>query len=164
MLLLAGRLAFVLLLLTVLLAGSPAASGELRRRDGMARWTWTWGCLLLWIHVGLAFHFVHDWSHVAAYRATAEQTEAVVGWYWGGGVYVNYFTLLLWTGDVVVWWRAPRPMSAALVRWRWGAWIYLLIMAFQAGVVFAPAPARWIALGVWGLFGWAVVRQANHHS
>jgi len=40
---------------------------------------WTAGCLLLFVHVACAFHFVHHWSHREAYEATAQQTAALTG-------------------------------------------------------------------------------------
>jgi hypothetical protein len=34
---------------------------------GVARWLWTAGCGLLFLHVACAFHFSHGWSHSAAW-------------------------------------------------------------------------------------------------
>jgi len=110
---------------------------------------WTLGCMILWLHTGFAFGYAHDWSHEAAWTATAEQTARVTGWYWGGGLYVNYGTLLLWTADVVGWWRTDAPkLYEATFRHRCFR-LYLLFMTFQASVVFASPAARWIAMTLW---------------
>src|SRR5262249_37153849 len=54
-----------------------------RQRMEISRWLWTAGCALLWVHVGLAFHFYHHWSHRAALLQTARDTAAVTGLAWG---------------------------------------------------------------------------------
>jgi hypothetical protein len=113
---------------------------------GDARWLWTLGCVLLWIHVGCAFHFQHHWSHAAAYVHTAEQTAAKAGIDWGGGVYFNYVLMLVWASDAAWWWIAPesfRQRPAAVNRLIVG---FILFMAFNATVVFGSGPPRWVAL------------------
>jgi len=44
-----------------------------------ARWAWTAGCGFFVVHVVCAFAFFHVWSHDAAYRETARQTEGMTG-------------------------------------------------------------------------------------
>src|SRR5687768_15263236 len=63
---------------------------QARRLHYVSRWLWTIACLALLAHVTCAFAFYHQWSHAAAYRHTAEQTAAMTGMNWGGGLYFNY--------------------------------------------------------------------------
>jgi hypothetical protein len=115
-------------------------------RDGAARWLWTLGCVLLWIHVGCAFQFQHHWSHAVAYAHTAEQTAAMTGINWGGGLYFNYLLMLVWAGDALWWWLAPESYHrrpAAVRRFVTG---FAIFMAFNATVVFGSGMPRWIAL------------------
>jgi hypothetical protein len=112
-----------------------------------ARWLWTLGCGLYLLHVACAFHFFHGWSHAAAFEHTADQTAAVVGWYWGGGLWVNYAFTALWVGDVLVWWTRP---ASAHPRSIWAYWLVQSVFAFlvvNATVVFGPPFWRWVALG-----------------
>jgi hypothetical protein len=90
-----------------------------------ARWIWTLGCGLFVAHVACAFHFYHDWSHAAAWRDTAEQTQRIIGVAFGNGIYFNYTFLTLWVADVV-WLSLPRAsqspgMPSALPRQTFGS-------------------------------------------
>lgn len=120
-----------------------------RARPGMfreARLTWTAGCILLWLHLAAAFHFHHHWSHQAAYDATARDTDATIGWAFGGGVYFNYVFAVLWTMDTAWWWSTSPLGYFGRPRWV-GVLVhgFLLFMVFNATVIFAEAPLRWIA-------------------
>jgi hypothetical protein len=81
------------------LAGSSAARDPRWPRVG--RWVWTIGCGLFLVHVACAFHFYHHWSHAAAWRRAAEQTELLIGVAFGNGIYFSYVFLVLWILDVV---------------------------------------------------------------
>ncbi|HEX2457325.1 MAG TPA: hypothetical protein VHI99_26740, partial [Vicinamibacterales bacterium] len=76
--------------------------------------------------------------------ATAEQTAAVYGIRWGGGVYVNYVFLAVWLAEAA-WWRTnaagylSRPMLVTSV-----LRTFYLIVLVNAAVVFA-APSRRVA-------------------
>lgn len=112
-----------------------------------ARWAWTLGCGCLLAHVVCAFQFYHAWSHWAAYHATAAQTGAVVGWAWGGGVYVNYAFTLLWTLDVSAWWARGLASYARRPAWLTVAWHgFFVFMLFNGTVVFGHGAARWFGL------------------
>ena len=76
-------------------AAAFALSRERYKWDSAARLAWTVACVGLLAHVAFAFHFYHGWSHGAAYRDTARQTDEVVGLNWGGGLYVNYALLIV---------------------------------------------------------------------
>jgi hypothetical protein len=116
------------------------------RRQAAARWLWTAGCLLYLAHVVSAFHFVHGWSHEAAYRETARRTAAQFGMTWGGGLYLNYLFTAVWVEDVLYWWRGL-ARYAARPRWYDGlVQGFLAFMAFNGAVVFATGLVRWVGL------------------
>ena len=108
-----------------------------------ARAAYTAGCGLLWVHVGLAFHVAHGWSHADAVRVTAERTAELTGVRSGFGVYLNYLFMAVWAADAAYWWRAGharylgRPRGVTLV-----VHGFLLFIAFNAAVVFVAGTAR----------------------
>ena len=115
----------------------------------MARLAWTVACISLLAHVAFAYHFYYRWSQTAAYRETARQTAEVVGLDWGGGLYINYLLLSAWVMDVSWWWwgghGAYRRRSWPLV----AAWHgFLIVIVFNATVVFKTGFVRWLGLGV----------------
>jgi hypothetical protein len=126
----------------------------------LARAAWTVGALALVVHVGCAFHFYHGWSHAAAYADTARRTAEVTGLDWGGGLYANHAFALLWLADAAWWWAAPEAYA------RRPAWVealvqgYLGFLAFNATVVFAQGPARWLGVAGLVLLGGLAVRRA----
>jgi len=109
-------------------------------RSRRAWWTAAWAAYV--VHVVAAFHFHHGWSHAEAVHATAERTEAVTGWGWGGGIWVNYAFTLLWSAEIVWWWTTGdsffhrrRSLRAA---WQ-GLFLFIVI---NASVVFVSGSAR----------------------
>ena len=109
------------------------------------RW-WTAGCVLYLLHVTAAFHFVHHWSHAAAYESTARQTREMTGVDWGGGLWLNDLFTALWCGDVLLWWTAPRvrqriPRAGRHLYCGWFAF-----MVLNATIVFGPP--FWKPVGV----------------
>lgn len=132
----------VLLYLASLAAGLLGSSAHCPA----ARALWTAGCLLLWAHVLCAFHFIHHWSHEAAYRNTARQTLELTGWDSGGGVYLNYLFLLVWAADAAWWWIGPASYAARPAAARWLVHGLLAFIIFNGAVVFAEGAMRWISL------------------
>lgn len=131
-----------------------ALSRNRHRWDSLARLAWTIGCVGLLVHVICAFHFYHAWSHSAAYRETARQTDEMFGLNWGGGLYVNYALMIGWVLDVSWWWLRgidsyrgrPAPL---LVAWHG----FLIFIIFNATVVFKTGFVRWTGLCIClGLF------------
>jgi hypothetical protein len=102
----------------------------------MARWTWTIGCGIYLIHVLIAFHLLHAWSHTAAYEHVMKRTQEMIGIASGIGLYVNYAFGVLWIADVLMWWRrldwSDRPVPYRTVQ---SVFAFLII---QATVVFGP--------------------------
>ena len=119
------------------------------RWDSAARVAWTVACSSLLAHFVSAFHFYHGWSHAAAYGDTARQTEEVVGFNWGGGLFVNYALLIAWVVDIAWWWRSGldsyRKRPWLLVALWHGLLIFII---FNATVVFGDGMVRWVGLAI----------------
>lgn len=128
-----------------------------QRDDSRRRGWWTAAYLLLVVHVLAAFHFVHHWSHAAALAQTVEETAAVTGWRFGGGVYFNYALLVVWGADVLaVWLQVPRP------KWlRAAVQAFVAFMMLNATIVFEAGPLRWWALGAVGALAVLWVARAR---
>jgi hypothetical protein len=134
-----------------LYAGSVIA--WLRRRDRSARLTWTVACLLYLAHVGCAFNFYHHWSHSAAYEDTSRRTAELLGAGWGVGLYFNYLFTVAWVMDVIWWWRG---LEVYRRRPRWiqaSVHAFFAFMFFNATVVFAAGPVRWLGLAATAALG-----------
>ena len=108
----------------------------------MARAVWTLGAALTVVHAIAVFHYIHDWSHDAALAHTAQQTAALTGLRWGGGLFVNYAFIALWIGDAALWWRDRASYERRSARARDALLAVFLLMFVNAGVIFAHGPAR----------------------
>ncbi len=132
------------------LKGSPSQTQAEWKRH-----LWAMGCVALWSHIFLAFHFVHHWSHAEAVQHTAEQTRQLTGWAWGGGVYFNYAFALYWLIDVLRWEFAR---ATDYPQTRAGFWIMHAVfgfMMFNATVVFGPPYWRIVGL-IFAVIGFLV--------
>ena len=95
------------------------------------RWLWTFAWGIFVIHVCMAFHLVHHWSHDAAWEATRVQGGV------GAGIYFNYLVIVVWLIDVLWWWLWPTQYYP---RNRWISGLiqgFLAFMWFNATVIFA---------------------------
>lgn len=133
---------------TVWLALALFAGGEVGKRSRAAHGhPWAWPCsalgaLLLVIHIVLAMAVRHGWSHAAAIASTASQTKAVFGIDWGGGLYVNYVFVAVWTAELL-WWRlAPSRYELRRPALMWVSRVFYLIVIANAAVIFAAGWRR----------------------
>src|SRR5262245_47174955 len=115
-------------------------------RGRLARWLWTLAWATFVIHLFMAFHFYHNWSHAHAVEHTRQRSG------WGEGIYVSHLFTLLWTCDVAWWWRRPLAYERRPV------WIdrllhgFMLFIVFNGTVVYETGLIRWA-----GLIGFAVL-------
>ncbi len=131
---------------------APRASSG---RQPLARLCWTAGALFFVAHVICAFHFYHHWSHWHAFDHTAAETQRLISWRFGAGIYFSYLFTLLWVLDALWWWL--HPTSYAGRKWPVAYLIhaYIFFIAFNGAVIFESGPTRWggiaatIALAVW---------------
>jgi hypothetical protein len=141
------------------------ARGSGRRQSG-TRLVWTAGCAALLVHTIFAFAFQHLWSHDDALAHTARRTAETVGFAWGGGLYFNYAFLLLWVVDVLYWWLWPERHETRSTMVEFLVQGSFLFMFFNAAVVFALGPGRWLGVAAFVvlLAGWVLTRRANRVS
>jgi hypothetical protein len=106
----------------------------------IARWLWTWGVVAFLVHLAMAFHYFHGWSHTHAF----EHTKSVSGW--GEGLYVSYAFTLLWMTDAAWWWISPCSYAARGTALHWGLQAFLFFIAFNGAVVYESGPIRWAGM------------------
>lgn len=135
----------------------------------VARGLWTAACGTFVAHLVAAFHFYHGWSHAHAVADTARQTEALLGWAFGAGIYFSYLFAVLWVADVAWWWIRPTayrqrsPILHALVHG------YLFFIAINGAIVFEDGVTRWVGIPATLLLlalaigRWLIFRQPHPH-
>jgi hypothetical protein len=105
-------------------------------RAGLARWLWTLAWAAYLVHVAMAFHHYHHWSHAAAGEHIRQGSGV------GEGIYFSYLFTLFWSVDVVSWWLWP-GRRAACPPWVGRALhAFLAFMIFNATVVFGTGWVR----------------------
>ena len=112
-----------LCLLSYLLAAGCWVTGY---RGSGYRSLWTTGCVFLILHAICAFHFYLGWSHLAAVNLTAEQTEEMMGFSFGEGIWFSYLLIAVWVVDVVLLWRN----NGAEPRSSWWAWFTFAVHGY----------------------------------
>ena len=131
---------------TIWLAVFAWAAAEVLRGRGRlpaARLAWTAGAGLLAIHIALAFHYWHGWSHAAAYESTARQSAQLTGVASGWGIYLNYALLIVWLADAAWWWAAPRAYATRSRAIDRTVFAFFLFMMVNGAVVFATTAMRY---------------------
>jgi hypothetical protein len=119
-------------------AGAAHSTPDNRRKFAALRWIWTIGCVLFLAHVACAFQFTHHWSHAHAWEHTARETERLMGFSFGDGIYFSYFFLLLWVADVVALWVCDsRPKWLILP-----TYLFIFFIALNGAIVFEDGPTR----------------------
>ncbi|MCA9054286.1 MAG: hypothetical protein KDA75_10645, partial [Planctomycetaceae bacterium] len=109
------------------------------RHSLMVASVWTAGCLVYLVHFATAMSLVHHWSHAAAWQHTAEQTQRVIGWTTGVGIWFNDLFTILWPVHVVDAWRCVGCGRTILSsRVRNAIDIYLTFIILNATLVFGP--------------------------
>ena len=144
--------------------GGDLVLGKRPRWQARARWLWLTACVLFVAHVICAFHFYHHWSHAHAVEDTAKQTEALIGWAFGDGIYFSYLFTVLWVVDAL--WRAFWTESY-LNRRRGlsiGVHAFMFFIAFKGAVIFEGGVTRWLGIPVTLLLGGLLVARLRSPS
>ena len=128
-----------------------------------ARWIWTTGCAICWIHFAAAFQLVHHGSFREAYQHVLNVTVQSTGLETGIGLSINLAFGVLWLVDAGLWWRDIGWSERRIQYWFvQGIFAFLI---FQATVVFGPrfwvAIAPTVALLLVGLRLAAAARARN---
>jgi|GEM_PF-1371530 len=111
----------------------------------VARAAWVAGCAVFLVHLGLAFHLAHGWSHANAY----EHVERSSGF--GPGLFVSYFFAAVWIGDAAIWLIDPSNYARRPVGLAVAVHGFLTFITFNATVVFGQSPLRWVAAAAFAL-------------
>ena len=126
---------------------NSAGKSETPRTSKKFAWLhiiWAVGCLLFLAHVACAFQFTHGWSHTHAWEHTAKETERMMGFAFGNGIYVSYAFLLLWVADVACSWLAISRPTWLLT----AAYLFMFFIAFNGAIVFEDGPTRPVGMVV----------------
>lgn len=121
----------------VLRLGLDAAGRRDLASQRTARWIWTTGCTVCWIHFAVAFQLVHHGSLREAYQHVLNVTVQSTGVATGIGLYVNLAFGVLWLVDAAFWWRDIRWSERRIPYWTVQGIFGFLI--FEATVVFGPS-------------------------
>jgi hypothetical protein len=124
-------------------------------RGRLARCCWSLAWLAYVVHVGMAFHHYHGWSHANAVRHVRDVSGI------GEGIYVSHAFTLLWTLDVAYWWLRPHEYAAR------SPWVdrllhgFMAFVAFNATVVYEQGFIRWAGLALFAVLGllWLTTRR-----
>ena len=112
---------------------------------------WSIRLALLLLVIVQAFHFVHRWSHQAAFDATAKETLDKIGFAYGTGVFFNYLFLLVWAIDLIWVWRPETLRNRTQQVLFYAGRAYLLFIAFNGTVVFKTGWMRILGISATAL-------------
>ena len=112
---------------------------------------YTASLVMMLLHLAVAYHLGHGWSHSDAF----ERTERVSGF--GPGIFVSYFFVLVWIAEAAWMWIAfdrylnrSKWLNRAIVGFMW-------FILFNSSVVYADGFARLLGCVMLTL-PWGVVR------
>jgi hypothetical protein len=119
----------------------------------LASGAWFLGALAFVFHVFVAFELAHGWSHATA----AGHVERASGF--GMGLYVSYLFTLVWVADAA-WLTGWSRSYERRPKWvRWAVHGFLAFVTFNATVVYAVTPMRWVWLGLFMVLVAVLVRR-----
>lgn len=133
-----------------------SGTGHLARARGL----YTAALVLALGHAAMAFEVAYSWSHRVAMESTAAQTAALTGIRWGGGIFVNYLFLAVWTADAIRWWAAPAGYTNRRLPVDRLRLAFFLFMFINGAIVFAGTTARLIGVPAVAAVGAAWILNA----
>jgi putative membrane-bound dehydrogenase-like protein len=148
-------LAYYAVAALLLLRTQPEEWEGFSTRVRLARWCWTLAWATYLVHLGMAFHYYHHWSHADA----VDHTQAVSGV--GEGIYVSHLFTVVWTADVTCWWGWPRRYATR------SPWIdrllhsFMAFVVFNATVVYEHGIIRWAGILLFGILAAAWLTRAR---
>ena len=113
-----------------------------------ARPVWLLGAACYLAHVAAAFDAHHGWSHAAAYAYTAAQTDALLGFDWGGGLWFNYAFTLIWVSEAIWWQALPESYARRSPAWTHAVRGAFLFMIVNGALLFVSGPRRLLGAAV----------------
>lgn len=130
-----------------------AAGGLAAFHPRAARNCYAWGCAVYLLHVALAFHLGHRWSHAAAF----DHVERTSGF--GRGLFVSYLFTLTWLADAA-WSVLAFETYRRRSRW-WNGAVhgFMAFVIFNATVVYGEGPGRWLSAAAFAAIIAIVLRR-----
>ena len=131
-------------------------SAELRGARSTGRliaWVWLLGALFAMAHSWGALMTFHHGSQEAALKSTAEQTQQLLGFRFGAGLYVNYLFVVVWLTDAVFRLLAPSRYLSLPNSYRRTVIGFLVFIAINGAVVFKSGWIRILGVGCVCLLG-----------
>jgi hypothetical protein len=113
----------------------------------LARWLWTLSWASYLVHLGMAFHYYHHWSHAEAITHVQRRSG------FGPGIYVSHLFTLLWTADVLWWWLRPHGYAGRSPWFGRVLHAFMLFIIFNGTVVYEDGPIRWAGVALFVLLG-----------
>jgi hypothetical protein len=144
-------------ILSKLIRNNPA-SPNLQDFDRATRWFWTWGAIVYLIHVLVAFHFYHHWSHAKAFDHVAHASR------FGEGIYVSYFFTVLWTVDAGWWWASPQSYVQRPVWISRMIHVFMLFIVVNATMIFETGIVRIMGAAMLASFALAIAWRLTHRK
>jgi hypothetical protein len=119
----------------------------------LARGFWCAAYAAYLIHLAMAFHYYHHWSHADA----VDHTREVAGV--GEGIYMSHLFTLCWGADVLYWICSPQGYAQR------SSWIgrllhgFMVFIVFNGTVVYETGFIRWAGLALVGTLAVLWVRR-----
>jgi len=123
------------------------------------RVAWLSGVICSLYHSIGALLAFHEGSHDAAFKSTAKQTEDMLGFSFGIGLYVNYLFVSVWLLDALFRFLKPEAYHKMGAYFHWTVYSFLSFIAINGTVVFKDGWIRWLTLAaITGLVAMWLVR------
>jgi hypothetical protein len=121
----------------------------------LARDCWTLALACFLVHLAMAFHYYHHWSHAHAFEHTREVSGV------GEGLYISYFFTVVWAADVAFWWLRPAQFAARSPWFDRTLHAFMLFIVFNSMVIYETGPIRWAGLLMFALLAsaWFIARR-----
>lgn len=132
----------------------PVVLGFIAMLGVQPRWNWFIAASLFQVHVAVAFHAAHGWSHGEAFDHV-QRTSGV-----GEGLFLSYAFAVIWLLDAAWLLLRPRNYAARNRIWNWCIFGFLAFIAFNATVIYGEGLARWIGIAGFSL----ILLQQMWHS
>jgi hypothetical protein len=111
-----------------------------RARLALAFWCAAYAAYL--IHLAMAFHYYHHWSHADAVDHTREVSGV------GEGIYVSHLFTLLWGADVAYWLVLPAGYASRNAWIGWALHAFMIFIIFNGTVVYETGFIRWAGVAL----------------
>ena len=110
-------------------------------------WLWLLGALFALAHSVSALMTFHHGSQEAALESTAAQTEQLLGFRFGAGLYINYLFVVVWLADAAFRLLGPSRYASLPSWYRLLVIGFLVFIAINGAIVFKSGWIRIIGIG-----------------